>query len=226
MYPTTVCPSGRALRCKVARTVNNYNKVLKQLLVRHRLFEKLEFLLQNHSNMSAADFQLIFNQWDREVTWLMLGSEKRCNKFWDGSIEFSLVIGLWIRRIQVYRWIHRYLEGKVEHAGNLYRTCRRLFVPPPHLLTLPQVTAAKEDCKRHLEALWQTAPKLRNEHLCSCLDLARAWGNANAVKTIIKILPSEAKQCHWRSLWRAVQPDRSGAVTQLCVPGPHLMYAS
>jgi hypothetical protein len=119
-YPSTVRPSGRALRCKVARTVNNYNKVLKQLLVRHRSFEKLEFLQQNHSSMSAADFQLMYNQWDREVTRLMLGSERQCNKFRDGSIEFSPVIGLWIRRIQVYRWIRRYLEGKVEHAGNLY----------------------------------------------------------------------------------------------------------
>ena len=171
-YLTTVRPSGQALHCKVVRTVNNYNKVLKQLLVQHRSFEKLEFLQQNHSNMSAADFQLMYSQWDREVTWLMLGSEKRCNKFRDGSIEFSPVIGLWIRRIQVYRWICRYLEEKVEHAGNLYRTCHRLFVPPPHLLTLPQVTAAEEDCKRHLEALRQSALKLPDEHLRSCLDSA------------------------------------------------------
>jgi hypothetical protein len=92
----------------------------------------------------------MYNQWDREVTWLMLGSKRRCNKFRDGSIEFSPVIGLWIRRIQVYRWICRYLEGKVEHVGNLYPTCRHLFFPPPHLLTLPQVTAITEDCKQHL----------------------------------------------------------------------------
>jgi hypothetical protein len=85
--------------------VNNYDKVLKQLLVRHQLFEKLEFLQQNHLNMSAADFQLMYNQWEREVTWLMLGSERRCNKFRAGSIEFSPVIGLWIRWVQVYRWI-------------------------------------------------------------------------------------------------------------------------
>jgi hypothetical protein len=64
------------------------------------------------------------------------------------------------------------LEEKVEHGGNLYRTCRCLFVPPPHSLTLPQVTAAKEDCKRHLEALRQSALELRDEHLRSCLDSA------------------------------------------------------
>ena len=102
------------------------------------------------------------------------------------------MIGLWIRRIQVYRWIHQYLERKVEHAGNLYWTCRRLFVPPPHLLTLPQVTAAEEDCKRHLEAHRQSASKLRNEHLRSRLDSARARDNANAVKSIVRILRSEA----------------------------------
>ena len=173
--------------------MNNYNKVLKQLLVRHRLFEKLEFLQQNHLNMSAADFQLMFNEWDREVTRLMLGSEKRC-KFRDGSIEFSPVIGLWICWIQVYPWIRGYLERKVEHAGNLYRTCRHPFVPPPHSLMLQQVTAAKEDCKRHLEALLQSAPKLCNEHPRSCLDSTQARGNANAVKTIVGILRSEAKR--------------------------------
>jgi hypothetical protein len=31
--------------------------------------------------MSADDFQLLFNKWDKEVTQLMLGSEKQCNKF-------------------------------------------------------------------------------------------------------------------------------------------------
>ncbi len=39
--------------------------------------------------MSADDFQLMFNKWDVEVTQLILGLEKRCNKFWNGSIKFS-----------------------------------------------------------------------------------------------------------------------------------------
>ena len=172
----------------MAQTVKNYNTVLKQLLVCHRSFEKLEFLQQNHVNMLAAEFQLMFNQWDREVTQLMLGSEKRCNKFWDGSIEFSPVIGLWIRRIQVYRWIRQNHEGRVEHAGNLFRACQRLFVSPPTSLSPDQVTACKEDCKRHLEALWQSTLKLRDEHLRTCLDPARGRGNVNAVKSIIKML--------------------------------------
>ena len=148
------------------------------------------------------------NQWDREVTRLMLGLEKRCNKFRDGSIELSPVIGLWIRRIQVYRWIRRYHKGRVGHAGDLFWACRQLFVSPPTSLSPDQVTACEEDCKRHLEALRQSVPKLRDEHLHTCLDAARGWGNVNAVKSIIGMLYSEATRQWWRSLWRAVSPDQ------------------
>jgi hypothetical protein len=90
-YPKTVCPTCRVLCCKVKHTVKQYNKVLKQMLIHHHSFEKLQ---QNHQHMSAADFQLLFNKWDKEVTHLMLGSEKQCNKFCDGSIEFSPVVGI------------------------------------------------------------------------------------------------------------------------------------
>jgi hypothetical protein len=75
-YPKTVCPTGKMLRCEVKRTVKQYNKVLKQMLISHHSFEKLEFLQQNHQHMSVADFQLLFNKWDKEGTQLMLGSEK------------------------------------------------------------------------------------------------------------------------------------------------------
>jgi hypothetical protein len=71
-YPKTVCPQGRALRCRVERTVKRYNKVLRQLLIRHRSFEKLDFLQSNHHLMSADDFQILFNKWDMEVMQLML----------------------------------------------------------------------------------------------------------------------------------------------------------
>ena len=45
-------------------------------LIRHRLFEKLEFLQTNHHHMSADAFQTLFNRWDMEVMQLMLALEK------------------------------------------------------------------------------------------------------------------------------------------------------
>jgi hypothetical protein len=101
-YPKTVHSQGRTLHCGVERTVKRYNKVLRQLLIHHRSFEKLDFLQSNHHLMSADDFQILLNRWDTEVTQLMLASEKWCNKFCDGSIMFSLVTGIWIRHLQAY----------------------------------------------------------------------------------------------------------------------------
>jgi hypothetical protein len=50
--------------------------VLRQLLIRHRSFEKLDFLQSNHHLMSAGDFQILFNKWDMKVMQLMLALEK------------------------------------------------------------------------------------------------------------------------------------------------------
>ena len=56
-----VRPKGRNLRCNIERTVKKYDQVLKQLLVRHQAFEKLEHLQQNYGDMTCAKFQLMFN---------------------------------------------------------------------------------------------------------------------------------------------------------------------
>jgi hypothetical protein len=86
-YPKIVCPHRRALLCGVEQTVKQYNKVVRQLLIRHQSFEKLDFLQSNHHLMSVGDFQILFNKWDIEVTQLMLALEKWYNKFCDRSIE-------------------------------------------------------------------------------------------------------------------------------------------
>jgi hypothetical protein len=104
-YPKTVRPHGRALCCGVGQTVKRYNKVFRQLLICHQSFEKLDFLQSNHHLMSAGGFQLLFNKWDMEVMQLMLASEKWCNKFCDGSIEFSPVTSIWICCLQAYHWV-------------------------------------------------------------------------------------------------------------------------
>ena len=60
------------------------------MLVWHRAFEKIEYLQSNHNHLSASEFQLMFNKWDKEVTQLMLRSEMRCNKFKDGVLSHLL----------------------------------------------------------------------------------------------------------------------------------------
>ncbi len=62
---------------------------------------------------SVAEFELMFNKCDNEVTELMLSSESKCNKFVDGTIKFSPVVGLWIDRLRTYHWIIWYKQGQV-----------------------------------------------------------------------------------------------------------------
>ncbi len=102
-YPKTVHPQGRAICCGEERTVKQYNKVLRQFVICHRSYKKLNFLQRNHHLMPADDFQILFNRWDMEVTQLMLALEKMCNKFCDGSIKLCLVTNIWIHHLQAYR---------------------------------------------------------------------------------------------------------------------------
>jgi hypothetical protein len=171
-YPNTVCPQGRALCCRVECTVKQYNKILTKLLIRHRFFEKLEFLQTNHRLMSANAYQTLFNRWGMEVMQLMLASKKQCSKFCDGSIEFSPITGIWIHCLQAYRWVQQFHEKKVAHKGNLFQTCRRLNIASPLVLTPAQVVLNLNECMTLLEGLKKDAPKLRNAHLCKCLSSA------------------------------------------------------
>jgi hypothetical protein len=172
-YPKTVCPQGRALCCRVEHTIKQYNKVLTNLLIRHRSFENLEFHQTTHHLMSADAFQTLFNRWDMEVTQLILALKKQCNKFCDGSIEFSPITGIWIQCLQAYRWVQQSFENKVNHGGNLFQTCRHLNIASPVFLTPAQVLLNINECMTWLEGLKKDAPKLRNAYLCKCLSLAQ-----------------------------------------------------
>ncbi len=100
--------------------MKQYNKVLTKLLIRHRLFEKLEFLQTNHHLMSADALQTLFNRWDTEVMQMILALKKQCNKFCDRSIEFSPITGTWIKCLQAYCWIQQFHENKGAHRGNMF----------------------------------------------------------------------------------------------------------
>ena len=89
-YPKFVKPSGRAFYYSMERTIKKYNAVLKELMVIHRAYEKLERLYEEHDSLSVSEFQLIFNQWDSKVIAHKRASENQCNKFLDGKLVFSL----------------------------------------------------------------------------------------------------------------------------------------
>jgi hypothetical protein len=197
MYPKLIRWAGCVLRCGVEQTVKKYNKVLRQLTIQHWSFEKIEYLHRCNSYLSTSEFQIMFNTWDKKLTQLMLGSEKRCNKFRDGSIDFSPVVGLWIHCFQAYRWISRYLAGQVPYHGNLFCLCRHLSIPSPNSLLVEEVSALEAVCIQKLADLKLAAPALQNNLLHNCLDLAQARGDKVATDAIIGILWTESTHRQW-----------------------------
>ena len=159
-YPKLSRAQGRKLRCKVERTVKNYNKVLKQLLLRHRAFDKLLSLQQNQEGMSAAEFQLELNRWDEEVTTLKKAAEKRCNQVFNGSIEYSSKVGIWLNRLRLYRWMWKFKQGQVPDPRNLFRQCKRHTLLQPRDLSEADVAARIASCMAELASLRDKAPEL------------------------------------------------------------------
>ena len=62
--------------------------------------------------------------------------QKQCNKFIDGTIEFSPLVGLWTSRQKSYKWVERHKQGIVNDPQNLFRACNRHGMPQPRNLTL------------------------------------------------------------------------------------------
>jgi hypothetical protein len=102
----------------------------------------------------------------------MQGLEKGCNKFQNGSLEFSPITGIWIRCLQAYHWIQPFHETMVAHVGNLFQTCKCLNILSPGALTPTQVILNINECMMRLDDLKKDMPNLWNIYLRERLALA------------------------------------------------------
>jgi hypothetical protein len=138
-YPKTVRPSGRALRCDVPRIRKKYIKRLKKQLKRHKIEEKLNILNEHQAEMSREKVEHHHNKIDEEVVQQQVGLEKKCNKFYDGKIEFSPEVGIVVRRGRLYRRILDFKHGKPMNHRTLKDTCKKQSVLLPSQLTIEEV---------------------------------------------------------------------------------------
>ncbi len=217
-YPKTVRPTGRAIRCKVVRTCKKYIKMLKKRFVKHRIYEKLEHLHLNKTSIPREELQLKFYSWDREVTQLKLGSEKGSNQFFNGTIEFSPLVGILVRKLRAYRWIEHFKAGKPTNKKNLWRTCKRQQIPLPLFMMQEEVTERIHSFTKRLAELRKKAPKLHADHLASRLEVAQDKNKKIAVKGIMDMICREASHKQWRQISLTIRPQRGGAISRVTVP--------
>jgi hypothetical protein len=219
-YPHLVSPAGRKLTCKIERVRKSYNKVLLQLTERHRMFAKMSALQQDALQMDSATFILRFNQWDREMSELMHSAEDKSSKFKHDDIEFSPVVGIWLNRLRIYKYIRRFKSGLVPDPRNLFRACQRAEIPQPRSITPDELEASILACETKLKQLKQQAPLLRHQHLQNRLISAQEKEDDDAIREIIRILKREANQKEWRNLRSVTKPRTGGAAIAIKVRTP------
>ena len=229
-YPKTVRPSGRALRCDVPRIRKKYIKRLKKQIKRHKIEVKLNILNDHQMELSQEELERHLNKLDEEVVQQQLGSEKRCNKFYDGKIELSPEVGIVVRRGRLYRRILDFKHGKPMNHRTLKDACRKQAVLLPSQLTIGEVKDHIKICQARLKELEKTAPQEdREQHLQSCYVVARDKKREKAVRIIQKMMRKESNQRQWRRIRNTIHPQRGSAVARLTVKsntGDETLYAT
>ena len=162
------------------------------------MFHKLNEINRLADSMTVAEFQLVMNKWDDELTDYMRSAESKCNKFHMGHIDYSPEANAWLRRRWLLGRVARYLDGKVPDPQNLFRDCDKHGVGDPRQMTREVLNAELIICHAKIEDLKLKAPEMRRKHLKGRLKLAQERGDEEAAAAILKILHKEASRKRWR----------------------------
>ncbi len=102
----------------------------------------------------------------------MQHAEKICRKIKCCRIPFLPEASIWIQRVQVYYAILRFHRGKIKNRGNLKRAARRCNIPNPLSLSIQDILACLEVCKKECAFYQEHGQRFRRKHLNTRLRLA------------------------------------------------------
>ena len=226
--PTDTRTEGRNLQCSHHYAKTNYVRVLMQLTQRHKMFSKALRLRRQRMVMTAAEFQLVCNKYDKEFIELMLAAEKRCRNKKPDFLAWSPIVGACVRHLHLYRWILRYKHGGNTNTSNLKRACESQGLPNPIQMTLAEAEIAELTCLRRLDKLRDEAPQLRLEHLQSCIDQARAVNDETKVDALVRIMRRERDRRQNRRLYCSFGKKKGKPPSQIavrCPTGPDPIFS-
>lgn len=207
-----VRPKSRKLNSKIPGAALAYQERFEQLLLRHRIIERLGKAHEESKDNEEAETKI--NAIDAESGQYMLSAERKCRKIKSGRIPFSPEAALWIRRSQVYRSILRFHEGKIRNRGNLKRTARRCGIAQPLQLPIEEVRIRLQVCREQCEYFRNNGHRHRQRHLHERLKMARKDENEEAEKAILVIITKERSKARWKRLNYAMGAHRTGRSVQ------------
>jgi hypothetical protein len=100
----------------------------------------------------------------------------------------------------VYHAILLFHWGKVKTRGNLKRAARRCNIPNPLSLTIQDIFARLEVCKKQCAFYQEHGQRFRQKHLNTRLWLAKEQEDKEAFQKISAIIQREHQQSFWQKL--------------------------
>ena len=205
-----VRPQARRLNCKLPGAVQRYNTLFEKKIRKHRLVERIGMVHQ--AGLPSDTTKLLLDKIDNEGKQYMKNSEKRCRKIKSGRIPFSPEAAKWIRRVQVYKSLLKYVQVGRGNRGNLRRTAYRAGIPSPFRLSEEDIRARLEVGKKHCEYYRQHGKRYRRRHLQERLEMAREEDNDEAERQILGSIKRERERAFWRRLRYAMSSRTGGSV--------------
>jgi hypothetical protein len=193
-----VRPVSRRLNSRLPKCSKAYIESLERNIVKHW---QLECLYNAHTGVySAEETARRVIAIDEEGKSYMQHAEKICRKIKCCQIPFSPKAAIWIQRVQVYHAILRFHWGKVKNRGNLRRAAKRCNIPNPLSLSIQDICACLEVCKKQCAFYQEHGQRFRRKHLNTRLRLAKEQEDKEAFQKISAIIQQEHQQSFWRKL--------------------------
>jgi hypothetical protein len=181
-----VRPVSRCLNSRLPKCGEAYVENLEANISRHRLLECLyDAHTEKYSTEETARRVIII---DKEGKTYMQHAEKICRKIKCCRFPFLPEASIWIRQVQVYYLLLCFHQGKIKNRGNLKRAARRCNIPNPLGLTIADILACLETCKKECNFYQEHGQCFRRKHLSNRLRIAQEQEDEEAFQKISSII--------------------------------------
>jgi hypothetical protein len=210
-------PVSRHLNSRLPTCGKAYVENLEANISCHRL---LECLYNAHTGKySAKETAKRVIIIDKEGKAYLRHAEKICRKIKCCRIPFLPEASIWIQRVQVYYLLLRFHQGKIKNRGNLKRAARRCNIPNLLGLTIAEILARLETCKKECAFYQEHGQCFRRKHLNNWLQIAQEQEDKEAFQKISSIIQREQQRSFWRKLNFMTGKKRTRSAISLQVKG-------
>ena len=160
----------RRLNSSVKRTRQACVDKLEESYRRKNVLARLEAMEKQADFLARKEVSEMLEILDKEMTELMLSSEKECSKLYAGHYEFSPDIQIWISQCHAFQQLIRERQVKCKNRGNLKHLAKRCNIPDPMSYSIQELVSQYRLCRSRSKSLMASSPWMRKQFLSTKLE--------------------------------------------------------